>query len=405
MDKKRLLYIILFILAVGLISWAFYYVFIRKPVPPQVVNIPPVNVPTNGLPSAVTGLPSGIITNVPSTISTLPTASTVAQGGLTQSPLVTVNAVQNASLSPDGQKINYYNTEDGKFYRIGSDGIAQALSNKIFYNVQKITWSPQGNKGILEYPDNSKIFYDFSTEKQVTLPKHWENFSFSKNGSQIAAKSIGLDYNNRWLLTANPDGTNAQTVFPLGNNADKVQVSWSPAGEIIGFSNTGNPQELGKKEIITLTRSGETLNPLLVEGLDFHPLWSTDGDKLVYSTFNQASELKPTLWVTNAEGNETGTGRHKLEVNTWAEKCTFADDNTLYCAVPTELQYGAGFEPSVADNTPDQIYKIDLINNTKTLIATPDSNSSISNLMVTADKSTIFFTDKTTGQLHQLKLK
>ncbi|KKR48431.1 MAG: hypothetical protein UT86_C0005G0015 [Candidatus Magasanikbacteria bacterium GW2011_GWC2_40_17] len=404
MDKKRLLYIILFIVAVGLIGFAFYYVFIRKPAPPPITNAPLANIPINGLPSAITGLPPGTITNVPSTISPLPTASPVAQGGLTQAPLVTVSPAQNPFLSSDGQKVNYYNTEDGKFYRVETDGTPQILSNKIFFNVQKVTWSPQGNKGILEYPDASKIFYDFTTDKQVTLPKHWEGFSFSKNGNEIAAKSIGLDYNNRWLLVANPDGTNAQTIFPLGNNADKVQVSWSPAGEIIGFSNTGVPQDFGKKQIITLTRSGDTLNPLLVEGLDFHPLWSKEGDKLVYSTFNQSSDLKPTLWVTNAQGNETGTGRHKLNVDTWAEKCAFADNNTLYCAVPTELQYGAGFEPSVADKTPDQIYKIDLTNNLKTLIATPDSNSSVSSLMITGDKSVIFFTDKS-GQLHQLKLK
>ncbi|MCX6778823.1 MAG: hypothetical protein NTU97_01160 [Candidatus Magasanikbacteria bacterium] len=405
MDRKKILLIIVFVAATILFAFGLYYFFWKKPVAPPITNVPGVNGPGAGLPGSISGPPPGLVTNLPSTISPLPTASTIALGGLTQAPSLTSSVAQNPTLSADGQKINYYNPEDGKFYRIGTDGNPLALSNKNFYNVQKVTWSPQGDKGILEYPDSSKIFYDFSTGRQVTIPKHWEDFSFSKTGNEIVAKSIGLDPNNRWLLSSNPDGTQAEPIYPMGDNADKVTVSWSPAGGVIGFSDTGDPQGFGRKEMLTLGKDGETLNPLIIEGFDFHPLWSKDGDKLVYSTFNQDSELKPTLWVTNAQGAQTGTGRHTLNINTWAEKCTFADNSTLYCAVPDELVYGAGFEPSMSDNTPDKIYKIDLNTNLKTLIAQPDSNSTIETLLISGDKSTMFFTDKNTGLLHQIKLK
>lgn len=405
MKNKKILLIIGFILIISLIAFALYYVFIRQKETTPIINLPGINAPTTGLPGAETGTPPGLVINTPSTVSPLPTASSVASGGLTQSPALTSLPVKDITLTSDGKSINFYSPNEGKFYKIDSSGQTVALSNKTFFDVQKITWSPQGTKSILEFPDNSKIFYDFNSNKQVTLPKHWEDFSFSNSGNQIAAKSLGLDKDNRWLLLSNPDGTEAEPIFALGNNEDKVTVSYSPAGGIIGFSDTGHPQGFAKKQIVTLGSTGETLNPLMVEGLSFEPIWSTKGDKLVYSTYNLDSEYKPTLWVTNAQGEQTGTGRHKLNVNTWSEKCSFADNQTLYCAVPQALIYGAGFEPSLTDNVADEIYKIDLTTNAKTLIAQPESSSNISSMVISQDKSTLYYTDKNTGLLHEIKLK
>lgn len=405
MRNKKILLIIGFILIVCIIVFAFYYVFIRQPEIEPIANLPGINAPTNGLPGAETGTPPGLVVNIPSTVSPLPTASSVASGGLTQSPAITSTPVKNIALASDGKSINYYSPNDGKFYKTDSTGQTVALSNKTFYDVQKITWSPQGTKSILEFPDNSKIFFDFNTNKQATLPKHWQDFSFSSTGNQIAAKSLGLDKDNRWLLLSNPDGTEAEPIFALGNNEDKVTVSISPAGGIIGFSDTGDPQGFARKQIITLGNTGETLNPLMVEGLSFEPIWSSKGDKLVYSTYNLDSEYKPTLWVTNAQGEQTGTGRHKLNINTWSEKCSFADNQTLYCAVPQALIYGAGFEPSLTDNVADDIYKVDLTTNAKTLIAQPENSPSISSIIISQDKSILYYTDKNTGLLHEIKLK
>jgi len=405
MDKKRILLILLFVAAAAIFAYGLYYLFIRKPTAPLVINLPPVNAPTGILPIAPTGAPPGLITNLPSAAAPLPTASDVARGGITKSPVLTENSILNPTLSSDGKNINFYDPANAKFYRIGADGKIIELSGKNFYNVKKITWSPQGDKGILEYPDESKIFYDFTSGRQTTLPKHWEGFSFDAGGNQIVAKSIATDINNRWLITANPDGTNANVVLPLGRNGDKVQDTWSPAGGVIAFSDTGRPQGFARKQIIPIDPAGETLNPLIVEGLDFKPLWSKDGDKLIYSTYSPDSDYKPEIWITNAQGEQSGTGRKRLNLNTWADKCAFYDNNTVYCAVPETLETGAGFAPIVANQSRDILYKIDLETGLKTLVAMPESGSSMKNLIFSADGTTMYFTDSNSERLLKMQIK
>ncbi len=72
---------------------------------------------------------------------------------------------------------------------------------------------------------------------------------------------------------------------------------------------------------------------MVVEGRDFREKWSPTGQKMLYSVYSIRSNFKPELWIVNAEGNNIGTGRKLLNLSTWADKCTFADDRFVYCAV------------------------------------------------------------------------
>lgn len=406
MDKKRLLLIILFIVAVIGIGYGLYYFFWKKPAAPaRRVVTPPVNLAPGVLPTAEVGKPPGVVSALPPTTAALPKASTVARGGLTQAPALTATSAVYPALSRDGQNLNYYNPTDGKFYRITADGQASQLSSQVFYNVRQATWSAAGDKAILEYPDNSKILYNFATQRQATLPKHWEGFSFAPQGDKIAAKSLGVAPENRWLITAEPDGSGAKLIEPLGDNADKVRVSWSPGGGVVAFSATGDALGFGRQQFIPLGQNQENYKPLVVEGLGFEPKWSTAGDKLLYSAFNQDSDYNPTLWLTKAQGEEMGAGRHRLNLATWARKCAFSDNETVLCAVPNKLERGLGFAPELAKEIPDTLYKIDLRTNLKTVLALPEGDFSMENLVVTADQSVLYFTDNATGQLHKIQLK
>lgn len=406
MDKKRILLIVLFILAVFLITYGLYAVFWKKPTAPPtgLINAPAVNAPAGVLPTAGIGAPAPVAPALP-TVTALPKASLIARGGLTATPALTTTAALNPSLAGDGKNVNFYDQSVGKFYRLTPDGQMSPLSSQTFYNVKNITWAPAGDKAILEYPDNSKILYNFNTQKQATLPKHWENFSFSGQGDQIAAKSIGVSPENRWLVTADPDGANVKLIEPLGDNADKVQVNWSPAGSVVAFTATGDALGFGRRQIIPLGLNNENYKPLIVEGMNFEPKWSKTGDKLIYSTYSPDTDYNPTIWFTSAQGEQMGSGRRKLNLNTWADKCVFANNDVVYCAVPNELQRGAGLVPEVAAGTPDTLYKVDLKSNLKSVVAVPESNYDMKNLVVSADQSILYFTDQTTGHLHKIQLK
>jgi dipeptidyl aminopeptidase/acylaminoacyl peptidase len=316
-------------------------------------------------------------------------------------PLVTENTI-NASVSNAGG-IRYYNESDGKFYKTDTDGNKQALSEREFYNVQNITWANKDDKAVLEYPDGSKIIYNFANDKQVSLPKHWEEFNFSPDDTKIAAKSLGLSPENRWLVTMNDDGSGTRLISPLGENADKVTISWSPNNKSIAFTETGEALGAYRKEILFVGLNGENFKSFVAEGMDFRAKWADAGDKILYSVYSSRTDYRPEIWVVNADGSTIGSGRKNIELNTWAEKCTFGDSNTLYCAVPRSLPTGAGITPAIANNTYDDIYKIDLATGFKNAVTT-GGDYTVNTIEFDKNSGKLIFTDKNKSGIYEIGL-
>lgn len=316
-------------------------------------------------------------------------------------PIVTEDVV-DVAVSQIGD-VRYYNETDGKFYKALPDGTTTALSERTFYNVQDTTWANRSDKAVIEYPDGSKILYNFSTDKQVSLPKHWEEFNFSPTDDKIAAKSLGLSEENRWLVTMNDDGTGTQLINALGGNADKVITSWSPNNHSVAFSLTGEALGAYREEVLFLGLHGENFKSFVAEGMDFRPKWSDTGNKLLYSVYSDRTDYKPEIWVVNANGSTIGSGRQSLEINTWAEKCSFATDDSLYCAIPRGLPTGAGISPEVANDTFDDIYRIDLKTGFKTAITT-GGNYTVEDLQYDEATGRLIFTDTNKNGIYEINL-
>lgn len=407
MDKKRILLIGLFLLSVVLIGFALWRLFFATKEPsPSVVRRPEREDEIPGaFPSADTGAPA--IPGTPSAPGTLPSIPSVlpptTQPGAAITPTKTIS-VPVAHVDTDHQNgLVFYNKQDGKFYRLNADGSVTALADTVFYNVESATLSPTKDEAIIEYPDGANIYYDFTTKKQVTLPKHWEDFSFAPNGDQIAAKSLSLSPENRWLIAADPTGASIELIEPLGDNADLVSVNWSPNNQIVAFSKTGNPIGGDRQEILLVGKKGENFPALVVEGRGFEASWSPSGEKLLYSVYNGASNYQPTLWITSADPGSIGLDRTLLQLNTWPDKCAFATDQYLYCAVPTQLPNGAGLAPQIAENIPDVLVRIDLETGTKTPIPLSE-NHTINSLTVSKSGTTLFFTDSHQSGLFSVAL-
>ena len=411
MDKKRLLIASLFILTCIVLGYALYRIFFA---PPSEIVRTPTPVPSVPIPNNQQ-FPSGGQANERNGVSTqtqLPLAGGATGETRTGSgePIVPPvrqifpETVMSPTLSSAGG-VQFYNADDGKFYRVGPDGKPQLLNDQVFYNVQHVTWSPVGNESILEYPDGTKIYYNFETKKQATLPKHWEEFSFAPQGEKIAAKSIGFSPENRWLVISNPDGTEVTPIAAMGDNAGKVQVNWSPNKQIVATSLTGESLGEDRQQVLMVGLHHENFRALTVEGRDFRGLWSPNGKQIVYSVYSSANDYKPQLWIDNSDGDAIGSDRKLLDLNTWANKCSFADSRFLYCGVPDTLQTGAGFAPAVSDQTPDHLLKIDLQTGIKTEIPITDSTAHvIDSIVVSPDGKQLFFTDKTQSGLFQVNL-
>jgi hypothetical protein len=404
---KRILLIAGFILSVIGIAYGLYAAFFRSE------RLPPApegeqgaeQTALGGLSPAEPGAPTAQ-EEINESVTGLSQADEVALGGITQTTELTSAPIENPALSGDGMNMNFYDNSDGKFYRIDAQGNVSALSNKKFPNVEQATWDKDANKAVVEFPDGSNIVYDFENETQVTLPNHWEDFDFSPVSDELIAKSIGIDPDNRWLVLSNSIGSNVKSIQALGENESKVQVNWSPNNQVVAFSDTAEGTgSFDRKVIIPLGKEEENFKGIEVEGLGFQSKWSQDGKRLLYSVSGSYSNYRPLLWIVDATSATMGKNRKSLSINTWVDKCAWASTSTVYCAVPQGLPPNAGLQPKLFSTLADAIYKIDVNTGLSSLIAIPDGEKPMTNLFVTQDQSSLYFTNGQTGNLELLKLK
>jgi len=414
---KKLFLILGFLAFVFLIGYLIFHFFFQTS-PTTSPTASSTIVGTNGLPIAGLGSATGtdqtgnngLPSNTGSGTVLLPgqgvqsntEPSPIATGGLTKTDVVNDAPSLAPTINKSGE-IQYYDKNDGKFYRIGSDGQKIALSDKVFHDVSNVTWAPDSNKAVLEYPDGTKTLYDFSTQKQVTLPAHWKDFSFSPSSDQIVSKSMGVDPDNRWLIVANADGSKAKAIENIGTKDSTVYSSWSPNNQIIAMYTEGI--DFNSQNVYFVGLNGENFKSTVVEGRGFDPVWSTTGDRLLYSVYNTSDNLKPRLWIVDASGNNISNNRKSLDISTWASKCTFASNTEVYCAVPDNMPDNAGLFPELADKTQDSLYKIDLTTGEQKLIAVPDGSYNISQIVVPKDQNYLYFTDKLSGSIYKVQLK
>lgn len=402
--RKRLLLIAGFIAVVLLLAYGLYFFFFRRPTTEQIATPPGTQVPGQ-LPSG------GVAGSRPTSTAGTGPGSLPQAGGVvpqlgqlpgTPSPsrvsVLRDEVTSEVSSSPEGG-VRAYNPLDGRFYRIRDDGTTELLSDEVFYNVDQVDWANRSDKAILTYPDGSNVYYDFGSDRQTTLPKHWEDFAFSPQDEKIVAKSLGNSESNRFLVIANPDGTGAQAVEDLGDNQDKVTPNWSPNNQVIAFSNTGEALGYDRQSVLLVGQNHENFKALVVEGRGFIPKWSPTGASLLYSVHSSSNGYRPTLWVSAASGDTVGEGRRNLQLQTWADKCVWQSDNVLYCAVPTQLGEGAGLQRELFSTVPDAIYRIDLGTGQAVSLGVPEGNPAIRDLLVSQDGRALYFTDRATGNL------
>lgn len=413
---KKVFLVLGFLIIIVLFAYLIWRFFFQTPViTPVATSTPGVigNLPTPGTGSVVggditgpDGLPisSGPGTTIPAGSGAPSTdePSPIAVGGITKTEILNQAPSINPTINNSGQ-VQYYDSGDGKFYKIDSAGNKTILSDKIFHLVNQVTWAPDDDRAILEYPDGSKILYNFATEKQVTLPAHWEDFSFSTDSEKIIAKSIGLDPNNRWLVVANDDGSQAKALEEIGTKDSTVYPAWSPNNQIVALYTQG--VDFDRQEVFFVGLNDENFKSTIVEGRGFQSQWSTTGDRLLYSVYNTRDNLNPRLWIVDASSDTIGQSRTSLDLQTWASKCTFASNTEIYCAVPDNLEKGSGLFPELADRTQDSLYKIDLTTGSQKLIAVPDGAYNISQIMVPAGQDYLYFTDKFSGSIYKVKLR
>lgn len=405
---KKLFILIIFLAVTFIFAYLIWFTFFKKAEPKPFIEPSPGQ--SSGFPDRASGTPNIIDQIIDPQLPVGPGSvlipkpgdnDQIASGGTTITQKINSDKTLKPTLSSDGN-VQYYNRFDGKFYKLDKDGNRVLLSDKVFHQVENVTWSPTKEKAILEYPDSSKILYNFDTKKQVSIPSHWKDFSFSPDGSELSSKSISLNPDNNYLIISNDDGSKARAIEEIGKNENLVFPSWSPAKQVVALYVEGS--DFDRKEIYFVGQNQENFKSTIIEGRGLEFQWSTEGDNLLYSVWNERDDYNPRLWIVNSSVDSIGKGRKSFDLMTWASKCTFASNTDVYCAVPDQLPEGAGFFPELADSSKDSLYKIDLKTGTKKLLAVPDNAYNISDIMVPENQSTLYFTDKKTNGVYKIDL-
>lgn len=406
---KRILIIAGFILMVIALALAVWWVFFRVPATPTPNANGNANTNTGGpLPNINVGI-GNVNTNQPVAQGpgVLLEPADIANGSFTRA--TTLSDASFVSPAQSNQALLYYDGENGQFFRFNpTTGVSEIVSSQRFPDVQKVTWSSDASKAILEFPDDAKILYDFSASQQYTLPKEAQDFSFSKDSTRIAYEYIGLGPDQQFLIAGNADGTATRVVTKLADNADRMQVAWSPSDDVVGLYRKG--LNATQQEVIFVGQNQENFKSLPVNGQGFRGRWTPDGEKLLYTVHSERTNWNPELHLVYGRGDRIGQGDITIGVQTFVDKCAFtASGSSAYCAVPDTLDRGSGLYPEFAANAKSSLYSINLSNGSFTKIATPVNDQrerfSISTVFVAPDESALYVTDGLTGKLFQVRLR
>ncbi len=418
-DWKKIAIIAGFIVICLVIAYFIYSLFFKPALPPALPA--PEEGVIGQLPGADEGLQPGLVGEevgeekigvekvTPKAVTKIPAeplgvqVDQIAKGGLTKVITLDYEPAAKITLDSTGDNAMIYNADSGKFYTVDDRGNKVSLSDKTYKDVQNIAWSPTKDQAILEFPDSSNILFNFKTEKQISLPKDWSDFSFSPTGSKIAFKDLNQNKEYRFMGIANADGSGQNYLEYMGDDYKDFKIDWSPNNKMIAQYKTGETGSTAK--LYFVGQYDEKFKAITVNGYALETAWTPDGSKLVYSAQNAFSDHKPLLHVVDAVGDSVGYNHNSLKLNTWASKCTFESADIMYCAVPKEMPYGAGLVPRLADDIPDYIYKVNLQTGVKSFIAEPQYGFTIEQMQVSEDGSNLYFTDKETHEVHLMKLK
>lgn len=428
-DKQKILYAVGFVGITLVLGFLLYWVFFR-PAPvqvpvreepddivvPRLPKVEEADIPTEPLPDEIVE-PEPIDEPEPVVVEESEITivdrieldvGEVASGGQTRVNTVTADIFNAPAVNSASGDIYSYSPIMGSFLKVDEAGNTDFVSDKQFYNVEEVAWSPNGDSAIMEFGDGTNLYYDFDQDVAVRLPDQISEPRFNESGDKIAFEWYDeIDYDRNYIGVSNPDGTGVRFVELLGDVGDRVHIEWSPESEYIATvrnSKNGNAQEL-----TFIGQNGENYKKLSVPGANVEYDYVPNSSKMLISSINMASGGVHELYIANADqdnfGSIVSTG-----LKTTIHKCAMNDSGTAaYCAVPRIVTKGSALVPQLSSGSPEDFYEVDLATGESALIAVPEHDELagivVKDVMLSSDQKTLFFTNQTDGRLLSLQLE
>lgn len=306
-------------------------------------------------------------------------------------------AAVSPSLNEAGDKILVYKKSGGDLIAIDPETRTQEkISNITIVGILEAVWSPRRDRAAVFYLDEEtkKGFLHIGTSSVAVLPQNIKSAAWSPGGNSLAY--LIADGDRLALAVADSSGKNARVEFRT--SILDAGIRWI-TGERIAFSSA--PSGFAEGYLFALTRSGGAFQKIIGPAFGLMTKFSPAGTKLLVSSTDSAGR-NPLTEIRDPSGKTLLI----LTPSTLPEKCAWAGDNKLYCAVPNAVPASAVWPDSYLSgefNSSDKIVIFDLANG-KTKEISPEGNFDISDPLVAQDEKALFFVNRVDGTLWSLRL-
>ncbi len=374
MTKKRIILILLALVILGIIAFALYYFFYKKPA--DTAQQPgTTQQPTDGQHIVIE-----------------------AEGPKKISDVVVVSPIASA----DGARVLYAGKTNGIFEVDFDGGNQKETLFTPLKNLYKIFWSKDRNEFAAVYAnsDGRKIFY-YNTQTKQTSPYdiHIDSLSFSPAENKLAYhyQETGGGINN--ISLADPNGANASTV--INTRLQETRIVWITQNEV---ALSTAPSGLAPNLLWVLNVGSQKLSTALTDVYGLTTLWSPSGDRFLFS---QTSQKGKALSLSVADKKSISV--KKLDITTLPEKCVFAkDQKSAVCAAPVimpDIVWPDDYYKNLYA-AQEQLWRINLESGKKEkLYEFPSAEFDATNLLLSPQEDLLVFLNKKDGFLYGVRIK
>jgi hypothetical protein len=313
--------------------------------------------------------------------------------------------VMGASIGTNGN-LYYYSISDKELKTASFEGKdKKTLLSNLPGVPERVLWSPKKDQCVIGLRQGSSLRFhhlDITTKTLTPLKPQISRVAWSGGGESIfyQYKTPSGEYT---LDRSNPDGTNFQTIAPLGKIEHFIEVI--PQSNRVSFWT--RPTGLETTIFESVNDLGQDRKILLENRYGADYLWAPNGKKVVFSSVVSRASADISLGLMNENGGEIIS----LAIPTLISKAVWAKDTkTLYYALPGDISQGSVLPNDYYQNpifTKDTFWKIDTETGQKSrLLELEESLGALdsSNLFLSPKEDYLFFTDRKTNRLYRIEL-
>ncbi len=242
--------------------------------------------------------------------------------------VITGNLVSATIKFPENDIYYFHNNNFLKFNSSTTSPIS--LASHPFKEINYINWSFQKDKALIR--DGYKFYVVFLEENKISpIEKTMDIAVFNHYGDKLVFKDYNKETQKRNIKLL--DLTTNKEELLTNIKERKISLKRNPnQNEFLSFAYPSAFQKTNSFlfDLVTKEKKQVLENK---QGVNF--LWSTKGDKLLFSYTLENDKSKMELAIMNKNGGEVGN----LNFPTMVDKCVWSKDNiNVYCAALTDTE-------------------------------------------------------------------